>query len=109
MNYLEKLKEKIFGRQEDSREEYKKQSIIAERLETMVLSGSFTVMVEEILDPMQEEAYKMFLKMDPKDFNSVCQAQKLGQLVDEIKKRVERKIEQGRYARERLAELTSEE
>lgn len=109
MSYLEKLREKILGRREDSREELVAQSLTAERLEDIVMNGSFQVLIDEILDPMQKESYELFLKMSPKDSDSVYQAQKLGQVVDQIKKRVERKIELGRFARVRLAELSTEE
>lgn len=93
---------------ENPLKQWQEEARVADRLEGMVSTGSLDVLWDEILAPMDQEAYEAFQKMDPSDFNAVAQAQKVSQVVADIRKRVERKIELGRFARQKIQEFTEE-
>ena len=99
---------KIFQKSKNPLEDWVKESKAGERLEGLVSSGGMETLWEEILSPMDQEAYEAFLKQDPADFNAVAQTQKMSQVIADIRKRVERKIELGRFARQKLKEFTEE-
>ena len=100
---------KIFQKSKNPIEDWVRDSKSGERLESLVASGAMEALWEEILAPMDQEAYETFMKMDPSDFNAVAQTQKLSQVIADIRKRVERKIELGRFARQKLKEFTEEQ
>lgn len=106
MNFLDKLKKKFNPPPEHvvlldlARQ--------GESLEALVTGQHFQVLLDEILDPMYQEAFKTWTKINPENFSEVCQAQKMGQLIEEIKMRVERKITAGRVARQQLIDLAQE-
>lgn len=79
------------------------------RLETLVQNGSLDVLWEEILEPMDREAFELFKTIDPSDFNAVNQAQKISAVVHDIRKRVHRKIEDGLRAQQTLKALAEEQ
>lgn len=99
-NILQKSKNPI--------EDWVRDSKAGGRLEGLVSSGGLELLWDEILGPMDQEAYEAFLKQDPADFNAVAQTQKMSQVIADIRKRVERKIELGRFARQKLQEFTEE-
>lgn len=109
LKFLEAVSARLGRRPKTELEELKSQAFSGEKLEELVLSGHLDLLQKEILDPMEWEAYEAFKKVDPADFNAVCQTQKMGQVVDMIKKRLERKIELGRQARVRIVELAIQE
>jgi hypothetical protein len=106
---VEFFTKKYFHRPETPADELQRQANVGESMENLVKGGWMNLLAEHVLDPMQQEAFESFKKLVPSDFDSICQAQKLGQVVDEIKKRVDRKIELGRQARKRIIELATEE
>lgn len=73
-----------------------------ERLERLVESGAFDVLLELILDPMERESFEAFKKIDPSQMVEILQTQKMAQVVTEIKRRVESKIQSGLHARQQL-------
>lgn len=79
-----------------------------ETLEALVVGHHFQVLLDEILEPMYQESFKTWTKISPDNFSEICQAQKVGQVIEEIKLRVERKIVAGQMARQQLAELAQE-
>ena len=99
----------IFAGPKNPVQDWARESKVGEKLEALVASGALEVLWEEILGPMDQEAYEAFLKQDPADFNAVAQTQKMSQVIADIRKRVERKIELGRFARQKLKELTEEQ
>jgi hypothetical protein len=99
-NFLAKLRRKWAGHQEEA--DLQEAIRAGERIETVVTGGAFQVLLDEILEPLREESYAAFKKVDPSDLCSVIQTQKIGWVVDEIKRRVERKIEFAREARQRI-------
>jgi hypothetical protein len=99
---------RIFEKSKDPIQDWLRDSKAGERLEGLVSSGALEVLWDEVLAPMDQEAYEAFLKQDPSDFNAVAQTQKMSQVIADIRKRVERKIELGRFARQKLKEFTEE-
>ena len=106
MNFLDKLKKK-FNPPPDH-EVLLDLAKRGETLESLVTSQHFQVLLDEILEPMYQEAFKTWTKINPENFSEICQAQKMGQLIEEIKIRVERKITAGRAARQQLIDLSQE-
>lgn len=82
---------------------------VGEQLEQMVEDPKFQMLLDEVLDPLQKEAFEAFTKLDPSDQSAVTQTQKVNWVVDEIKRRIERKIDQGRQARAQLLQRNEEE
>lgn len=76
----------------------------AERLESVVHNGSFDILIELIFDPMEKEAFEVFKKIDPNATMEIVQAQKMAQIIAEIKRRVESKILEGNLVRQQLIE-----
>jgi hypothetical protein len=73
-----------------------------EQLEALVESGHFETLITLVLDPMDRESFEAFKKLEPGDSMGVIQTQKMSQIVDEIKRRVARKIEAGIAARQQI-------
>lgn len=109
LKLMERVKDKLFGKATSDVELLRQQALQGERLEGVVISGAFDILVDDIFSPLEQEAFKAFKTVDPSNFYQVCQAQQYGKVVDEVKRRVERKIELGRSARQRLIELASQE
>lgn len=107
MKFWDKLKAKYSS--DYDHEETKRIALESERLETLVSNGSFDVFIELILDPMEKEAFKAFTKIDPSDTLAIMQTQKIAQIVNEIKKNVEIKIQAGLSARQQLVENSTTE
>lgn len=82
---------------------------LGETLENLSVDPKFRVFVDEVLAPFYDEAFNAFKKIDPSDFTAVMQAQKVGWVVDEIKRRMEAKIAFGRMARAQLLQHQNEE
>ncbi len=106
MNFLDKLKKKL-----NPPPDHAVLLDLAKRgeiLEALVVGQHFQILIDEILDPMYQESFKTWTKISPDNFSEICQAQKVGQVIEEIKTRVERKITAGQMARQQLAELAQE-
>jgi hypothetical protein len=100
MKFWDKLKAKL-GPEADQAARLKLAKD-GERLESFVETGAFDVLIELVLDPMEKEAFEAFKKIDPSETLEVLQTQKLAQVVAEIKRRVESKIQAGLFARQQL-------
>lgn len=107
MKFWDRLKERLspgFDQQERVRIAHS-----GEKLEAFVASGSFDVLIDEVLDPMERESFEAFKKIDPTNSIEVLQTQKMAQIVGEIKRRVEKKIEAGLMARKLILENSTQE
>lgn len=82
---------------------------IGEQFEALVEDPKFQVLLDEILEPMRKEAFQAFTKLEPTDASGIAQTQKVEWVIEQIKHRVERKIDQGRHARTQLLQKQNEE
>lgn len=82
---------------------------IGDALEELLIHRTWHIFEKHILDEMYQDAFRVFQKVDPSDTNAVMQAQKMGQIVNEIKKRIENKIQIARGIREQLKHSTQGE
>lgn len=82
---------------------------LGEALENLSADPKFHIYVDEVLNPFYEEAFAAFKKLDPSDFTAVTQAQKVGWVIDEIKRRMDAKVAFGRVARAQLLQQNEEE
>lgn len=107
MKFWDKLKTKYS--QDYDLEETKRIAMDGDKLTDIVSNGSFDVLVDLILDPMEKEAFLAFTKIDPSNMIEIMQTQKIAQVVNEIKKKIEIKIQAGVLARQQLLNSTPEE
>ena len=102
MKFWDKLKSKYAT--EYDVEETRRVAMESEKLESFVASGSFDVLIDLVLDPMEKDAFAAFTKIEPTDTVAIMQTQKIAQVVNEIKRKVEIKIQAGLLARQQLIE-----
>lgn len=107
MRFWDKLQEKLLPGFDLREQERVARS--GEKLEAFVETGAFDVLISEVLDPMEREAFEVFKKLSPNDPIEIIQAQKMAQIVSEIKRRVEKKIQQGLEARKQIIENSTQE
>lgn len=107
MNFLDSLKRKFTpeGRRSDLLDAAK----TGETLESFVEEGHFQVLIDLVFEEMEREAYEQFKKLDPQDVMGVAQVQKVGQVLKEVRRRVELKIKRGFEARQQLSEAPNQE
>lgn len=82
---------------------------MGEQFEALVEDPKFQILLDEILGPLQKEAFEAFTKLDPSDLSGIAQTQKVNWVVEQIKTRIERKIDQGRHARAQILQKKNEE
>lgn len=90
MKFLDKLRDKInpfFDKNERIRI-----AQAGERMEAFVESGAYDAFNDEILAPMESEAFEVLKRVSPTEIADIIQAQKMAQIVSEIRRRLEKKI-----------------
>lgn len=107
MKFFDKLKAK-YSENHDF-EELKRTAMEGDKLTDFVSTGAFDILISLVLDPMEQAAFVEFTKVDPANTFEVIQIQKIYQVINEIKKRVDTKIQAGIMARQQLLDSTPEE
>jgi hypothetical protein len=100
MRFLDKLRDRLLPNYDIRARMRLAES--GEKLQSFLETGAFDVLISEVLDPMEKEAFEAFKKLPPNDAISIIQTQKMAQIVDEIKRRVERKISAGLSAKQQI-------
>ena len=78
-------------------------------LRNLLSSTEYQVLDREVFKPIEQEAFEVFCRVDPADTGAVMQAQKMKQVMDVIRTRINQCVEQGRLARHQLNTSTQED
>jgi cation diffusion facilitator CzcD-associated flavoprotein CzcO len=97
-----RLKRLVGGGASD--DEVRRMAEEGERLEMAARSGGWELIWNEVLVPMREDAQAKLVKVDPTDFSSVAQYQKVIDVINEIPKVIEKKVMLGRNATKILSQ-----
>ena len=84
---------------EDSYIESNRIMQVGDWLEELISHKYWHVFEEHILNEIWNDSFKAFQRIDPSEINAIIQTQKMGQVVDEIKRRLENKIQIARGIR----------
>lgn len=84
-------------------------SRVGDELERFYREGAFGILKKHILDPMYEEAFIAFTKVEPSDAMGITQTQMMAKVIKTIESRIESKINEGRVAKHRILSLNEEE
>ena len=84
-------------------------SLMGDRLFNMLKTGAWETIENQILKPIEKEAFEAYKKVDPSDLAAVTQAQMMSKIVDIIRARMQGTIDEGKLAKQQIKQIGEEE
>lgn len=78
---------------------------LGERLQQFFDNGSYGLLNEHILSPLERAAFEAFMKIKPDELSEVIQTQMMGKMIALVRNMITQKINEGKLARETLKNL----
>lgn len=103
MRFWDKAK-KMVGQSEFNLREHQDIAMAGDALQRVISSGAMETLEREIFEPMERDAFEVFKKIAPDNTLEILQAQKISQVIQEIRRRINKKIDMANEARQSILE-----
>ena len=84
-------------------------SLMGDRFFNMLKTGTWETIENQILKPIEKEAFEVYKKVDPSDLAAVTQAQMMSKIVDTIRAKMQSTIDEGKLAKQQIKQIGEEE